>query len=86
MVPSIKDIQQPVPSAPSRIVAITIVVVIVSSIPSVAFAVRSLKDLVEFTSIQPNAAALRTIVDLNAVALSHHQILGNADWTLHRSY
>ncbi|OOL33909.1 hypothetical protein BOO94_31315 [Pseudomonas sp. FSL W5-0299] len=34
----------------------------------------ALDDLVELASIQPNATAFRTIVDLDALALAHDQI------------
>ena len=33
----------------------------------------SLDDLVEFAAVEPNAAALRTIIDLDSLALTHHQ-------------
>jgi hypothetical protein len=33
----------------------------------------SLDDLVEFAAVKPDAAALRAIVDLDALALTHHK-------------
>jgi hypothetical protein len=44
---------------------------------------RSLKDLIKLSTIEPNPAALRAIVDLHTLAIGHLQIGGNANWTLH---
>jgi hypothetical protein len=33
----------------------------------------SLDDLVEFAAVEPNAAALRTVIDLDSLALTHHE-------------
>jgi hypothetical protein len=35
---------------------------------------RLLDDLVELAAIQPNASTLRAVIDLNSVALAHHEI------------
>lgn len=43
----------------------------------------TLDDLVEFASIKPDAAALRTVIDLDTLAFAHHErdAAGRADQT-----
>jgi hypothetical protein len=43
----------------------------------------ALDDLVEFTSVEPNTTALRTIINFDALALSHYEGSIFADRTLH---
>src|SRR3954452_16973405 len=38
----------------------------------------ALDDLVELAAVKPDAAAFRTILDLNALAIRHHQIDGTS--------
>ena len=40
----------------------------------IAGASRALDDLVELATIEPDAATLRTVVDLHALAISHDEI------------
>jgi hypothetical protein len=41
---------------------------------------------VEFTAIQPHAAASRAVVDFHALALGHEQVRRFADRTFHLSF
>jgi hypothetical protein len=44
---------------------------------------RAIDEFVEFTTIQPDPPALRTIVDFNALALRHDQFYTFTDRTIH---
>src|SRR5450830_456371 len=44
---------------------------------------RTLDQLVELAAIQPDAAALRTVVDLDALTIAHVQIDAGANGTFH---
>ena len=47
------------------------------------FAQAALDDLVEFSPIQPDPAALRTVIDFNTLTFCHEQISGGTNWTFH---
>jgi hypothetical protein len=66
------------PARPHASVAIPLIVIIVIIIvmPACGHPPRALKDLVEFPTLQPDSATLRTVINLHALALSdlhlHH--------------
>jgi hypothetical protein len=45
----------------------------------------AVNDFVQFTAIEPDAAALGAIVDLDAQTFRHEQIRSGAGWTFHAS-
>lgn len=51
--------------------------------PNGLLLLAALDDLVEFTSVEPNATALRAIINFDALALSHYEGSIFADRTLH---
>ena len=92
---SVEDFPEPGPLPVMMAVRISVVVV-VSRVTAVSW-MRSrgggrsgrsgegtFGDLVQFTPIQPNAAALRPIVDFDSLAVRHHQINLDTNRTFHR--
>jgi hypothetical protein len=48
-----------------------------------SFVSGAFDQFVEFTAIQPHAAAGRAIIDFNSLAVRHQQIRRLAHWTFH---
>jgi hypothetical protein len=46
----------------------------------------TLNYLVEFPPVEPNAAAIWTVIDLNPLAFGHDKVNGSADWTFHNRF
>jgi hypothetical protein len=65
------------PARPHASVAVPLIVIIIIIVmPACGHPPSALKDLVEFPTLQPDAATLRTVINLHALALSdlhlHH--------------
>ena len=54
--------------------------------PRGCWSIRPLDDLVYFTPVKPDAAALGAIVDFNTLSFRDNKINGIADWAFHGKF
>ena len=92
---SVEDFPQPGP-LPAMMAVRVVVVVVTSGVTAVTLGRNGasgrhgrgrqgpFKDLVQFTTIQPDTAALRAIVNFDALPIRHDQVNFNTSGTFHR--